>query len=88
MQTPVNSPKRPNQLSSAGDLYLGHYSGANGASAWGYGGSPRIGDLNVNVPSTLRSGRSFCWQTSQDLVLLRQDLMAASTHATVGCNRF
>lgn len=46
------------QLSSAGDMFLGHYSGTNGASAWGFGGFPRIGDLSVNLPSTFSSGRS------------------------------
>jgi len=45
------------QLSSAGDLFIGHYSGSNGASPWGAVGSTRIGDIRLTAPSAMRSDR-------------------------------
>ena len=44
-------------LSSAGDLFLGHYSGQNGASPWGSRGIPRIGDVHMTTPTGFRAGR-------------------------------
>ena len=45
------------QLSSEGDLFLGHYSGSNGASPWGALGSTRIGEVRLSTPVALRAGR-------------------------------
>jgi hypothetical protein len=44
-------------ISSAGDLFLGHYSGENGKSPWGAGGIPRIGELHVSTPVGLEATR-------------------------------
>jgi len=47
------------RLVSAGDLFVGHYSGDNAASPWGAAGVARIGNVSVASPTAFEAGRDL-----------------------------